>query len=143
MNNIQSQINLLALAKATKAVRDGAPTGTHEVNGIFRVSGKLTIGDDYIQSFPGALCPWKLARALANKVNYATLEAAIAEASTLEDDSGMKAFVSTRIAGMIARTERLCDGKVTHKCTVEEITKQTTQAKEILSQQAPMGWNEV
>lgn len=123
------------MSKAIKTVRAGLPTGTHTVDGTFRVTGTVTVGEDYVQSFPGALCPWKIACVLADKVNEATLEAALREAAALPDDRSatMKAFVTERTVGLVADTQRTCAGKVTHKCVVAEVTS-ATQAKEILAQ---------
>lgn len=140
---MNKQINLLALSKATKAIRSEVLPGEYTIDSTFRVVGTMKVGEDFEQSFPQSIKPFALLASALSKLNGVTIEAIVRESlENTIDTEEIELRAKVAISKLVAPTVKVANGKVTHKCVVEEITTQT-QAKEILSQQAPMGWHEV
>ena len=110
----------LAASKAVdtasvKAARADVSVGKHFVDFMVRVTGFLTVGEDYEQRLVAKADPFALLAVALSKLNGVTLEALVREA--LEADPAEIKEITARAAEAVqalkAPTMTVCNGKVT------------------------------
>ena len=121
----------LAIAKVikpadVKAASETVGVGTHVVDGVFRIRGTVTKGEDYVsavsQSIPWQRIAYALFAVLARHIGPKAVMAALAGfedgAEIDEVREGLNAAGKMFAGAMTEAATQVCSGKVTHKLTV-------------------------
>ena len=110
----------LAASKAVdtasvKAARADVSVGKHFVDFMVRVTGFLTVGEDYEQRLVAKADPFALLAVALSKLNGVTLEALVREAleAAPEEIKEIKARAAEAVQALKAPTMTVCNGKVT------------------------------
>ena len=118
----------LAASKAVdtasvKAARADVSVGKHFVDFMVRVTGFLTVGEDYEQRLVAKADPFALLAVALSKLNGVTLDSLVREALAAdpEEIKEIKARASEAIQALKAPTMSVCLGKVTTNLDFEII----------------------
>ena len=118
----------LAASKAVdtasvKAARADVSVGKHFVDFMVRVTGFLTVGEDYEQRLVAKADPFALLAVALSKLNGVTLEALVREAleADPEEIKEIKARASEAVQALKAPTMTVCNGKVTTDLKFESV----------------------
>lgn len=110
----------LATAKAVaekdfKLLAEQLSEGTTPVRCQILLEGALKKGAPFEQAVAAAVDPWKLLRRALSKLNGATLEALVEEATSVNDDEAEETKLAAKkaIERLIAGQKRLMPGRLT------------------------------
>lgn len=122
-------LNILAAAKAVgrQALTDAraaAQVGKHDIDVVVRITGSLSVGEDYEQRLAAKADPWGLLAVALSKLNGVTVDSIVREHIDADpaEAKAIKVAAQDALAAVKAPTLSRCNGKVLTDLAIEVVS---------------------